>query len=247
MDSASPVALFVAGLFRDPSRWEAAREKLQCEFGPILHVSSAFPFDVTSYYEPEMGTGLSRVILAFDALIDPEKLVDAKWTCARIERELAVHSFPPCTNPSGEIGSRSTCESSGGSAGPGDLPLASDAQAAQPAGVSAESQISGELCKSPKGGARRTVNLDPGYVDCWKVVLASFKAAGHKVYLSRGVFADPVLWYERGMFRPMLRGFPDFATGRYDRDLLRIRSLYLERLRRREASSPPRDSSRGSS
>jgi len=78
---------------------------------------------------------------------------------------------------------------------------------------------------------RRLVNLDAGYLDHSKLVLASMKFAGQKIHLGSGVWADLILRWERGAWRPFPWSFPDFRDGRYQQELSALRRLYLEQLR----------------
>jgi hypothetical protein len=80
-------------------------------------------------------------------------------------------------------------------------------------------------------GERRTVNLDIGYLDHNKIVLASLKHAGQKIHLGEGVYADLIARYANGHYRPFEWTFPDFRAGRYDEELFTIRRRYLQQLR----------------
>ena len=47
---------------------------------------------------------------------------------------------------------------------------------------------------------RRPVNLDPGYLEPSKVVLASTKNFYHRMYLSRGIFGEVTMHFRNGAF-----------------------------------------------
>lgn len=83
----------------------------------------------------------------------------------------------------------------------------------------------------------RTCNLDVGYLDPDKLVLASFKQGPFKLYLGQDVWADLILGYSRGVFTPTPWAFPDFRDGRYDKSLRVIREK-LKAQRRGRAPSP---------
>ena len=78
---------------------------------------------------------------------------------------------------------------------------------------------------------KRTVNLDPGYLDTDKFVLASAKYQGHKIYLSEGIWADMTLHYEKGKFTALPWSFPDFKNGAYEKEFLRMREIYKKQLK----------------
>ncbi|HEY7217650.1 MAG TPA: DUF4416 family protein [Candidatus Binatia bacterium] len=82
-------------------------------------------------------------------------------------------------------------------------------------------------------GSRR-VNLDPGYVDAYKVVLASTKNAGQRLYLRSGIYAEATLIYHDGDFHGLAYTYPDYLWAETLAFFTRLRAAYLEQLRRGE-------------
>lgn len=80
-------------------------------------------------------------------------------------------------------------------------------------------------------GGKRKVNIDPGYLDYGKLVLASFKEAPDKIYMGRGVWAHACLRYGHGRFTAPDHSFPDFRDGRFDEFMLEARRRYRRLLR----------------
>lgn len=78
---------------------------------------------------------------------------------------------------------------------------------------------------------KRKVNLDPGFLDYDKIILASAKYNGQKIYLNFGIYADLTLHYEKGNYHPYPWSFPDFKSGNYNEIFLRIREIYKAQLK----------------
>lgn len=67
----------------------------------------------------------------------------------------------------------------------------------------------------PARDVPRPINLDPGYIESSKLVLASMKNFSHRIYLRDGVYAEVTLMYQRTLWRVLPWTFPDYASGRY--------------------------------
>jgi hypothetical protein len=165
-----PVKYFVALLWADASLLPEVRTRLAERFGVIDFEGLDRAFDLTDYYEGEMGPNLSRRLVGFEPLASPEELPAAKLACIAIE----------------------------------------------------------DAMRGPDG---RRVNLDVGYLDHNKIVLASVKSAGQKIYLNVGIYADLVARFAEGRYQPFGWTFPDFKVGRYDPELATLRGLYLEQIK----------------
>ncbi len=64
--------------------------------------------------------------------------------------------------------------------------------------------------------APRPVNIDPGYVELAKLVLASAKDFAHRIYLADGIYAEVTMQYHSGKWESLPWTFPDYGSGRYD-------------------------------
>jgi hypothetical protein len=104
--------------------------------------------------------------------------------------------------------------------------IVSFAQLITPKEIAAIKIAANEIEEQLAAAGKRRVNLDPGYLDYNKVILASAKYNGQKIYLDLGIYADPTLWYERGEFKPYPYSFPDFKSGVYNPAFLHIRALF---------------------
>lgn len=68
---------------------------------------------------------------------------------------------------------------------------------------------------SMRGGCR-SINIDPGYLDGARLVLASTKDNAQRIYLRDGIFAEVTMTRDRSGWVKYPYTFPDFKSGAYD-------------------------------
>lgn len=78
---------------------------------------------------------------------------------------------------------------------------------------------------------RRSVNIDPGYLDLAKLVLFSTKDYIHRIYLNGGIFAETTLFYKDKKFNAWPWTYPDYASDAYLNIFNSIRGLYGKMVR----------------
>ena len=82
--------------------------------------------------------------------------------------------------------------------------------------------------------AGRRVNLDPGYIDAFKLVLASTKNAGQRIYLRSGIYGEATLLYHDAAFHGLEYSYRDYLWPESLASFMQMRARYLTQLRKLE-------------
>ncbi|MBQ7562091.1 MAG: DUF4416 family protein [Synergistaceae bacterium] len=77
----------------------------------------------------------------------------------------------------------------------------------------------------------RSINIDPGYIDGARLILASTKDHAHRIYLRDGIFAEVTLRYRFKNWQSFDYTFPDFQSRCYDDFLSQVRKLWLKEIK----------------
>ena len=144
-----PVIYFCGLLYAPSISQDAVEAALEPRFGPIILRSAAVPFVQTTYYEREMGSGLTRAYVGFAPLCSMGDLAGVKHATNQLETQWAADGH-------------------------------------------------------------RLVNLDPGYLDHAKVVLATTKDYSHRLYIGGGMYAEVTLTYRHKSYQPWEWTYPDY-------------------------------------
>lgn len=74
---------------------------------------------------------------------------------------------------------------------------------------------------------KRIVNIDPGYINDAKLVLASTKDYNHRLYTAKGIYQEITLTFQSSSFRPFDWTYPDYRTDDYIAIFNHIRELFM--------------------
>jgi hypothetical protein len=73
---------------------------------------------------------------------------------------------------------------------------------------------------------KRSINIDPGYLNLSKVVLFSTKDYTHRLYIGKGIFAEVTLFFQNDNYNPWPWTYPDYKTKEYMEIFKSIRQIY---------------------
>lgn len=76
-------------------------------------------------------------------------------------------------------------------------------------------RIEGLFSRKEEGKRKRSINIDPGYMNMAKIVLATTKDFSHRIYLKDGIYSEATLIYNGDSYQPFPYTFPDFRSEAY--------------------------------
>jgi hypothetical protein len=87
------------------------------------------------------------------------------------------------------------------------------------------------LLTTPRTTVKRPVNLDPGYLEQAKVILASTKNFYHRIYLGAGVFGEVTMHFKNNTYQFFPWTYPDYQSKGYLDFFMRMRQIFRSQLR----------------
>ena len=87
------------------------------------------------------------------------------------------------------------------------------------------------LEKKYSDGERRLINLDPGFINHGRLMLATTKETGFRIPLADGIYTELTLFWARGGWQRFPWTYRDYQSERVQSFLTRVRSAYLKERR----------------
>ncbi len=88
-----------------------------------------------------------------------------------------------------------------------------------------------DLAASLAGPLPRPLNIDPGYIEPAKLVLATTKNYSHRLYIGDRMYAEVTLIFDKGQWCSLPYTYPDYRQAHYHRFFDKVRARLLEQLR----------------
>jgi hypothetical protein len=92
-------------------------------------------------------------------------------------------------------------------------------------------QKTNALEKKYAQGGKRKINIDPGYIVLERLILATGKNYTHRIYLSKGIYADLTLIFQRGSFSPLAWTYKDYSDPEIIGFFNGVRETYKKQIR----------------
>ena len=73
----------------------------------------------------------------------------------------------------------------------------------------------------------RKINLDPGFINHGRLMLATTKKAGFRIPLKRGIYTELTLFWARGAWQKLPWSYRDYQSERVQSFITKVRAKYL--------------------
>jgi hypothetical protein len=77
---------------------------------------------------------------------------------------------------------------------------------------------------------KRKINLDPGYMELGKFILATTKDQQHRIYIGGGIYEEITLFYSKKIWQHWEWTYPDYRSEEYKSILGKIREIYRKQI-----------------
>ena len=84
---------------------------------------------------------------------------------------------------------------------------------------------------------RRRINLDPGFINHGRLMLATTKATGFRIPLSDGIYTELTLFWARGGWQKLPWTYRDYQSERVQKFITQVRRDYLAERRKSKAKN----------
>ena len=89
-------------------------------------------------------------------------------------------------------------------------------------------EFTNELERRFSDGNKRRINLDPGFINHGRLMLATTKNAGFRIPLKRGIYTELTLFFARGEWHALPWSYRDYQSKRVQDFLTTVRKKYLD-------------------
>ena len=93
-----------------------------------------------------------------------------------------------------------------------------------------EEEIGAALYAKSAAPTPRPLNLDPGYIELGKLILASTKDHAHRIYLRDGIFAETTLMYTKKHWQALPWSYADYQDAKNQEFFTKCREYLKKRL-----------------
>lgn len=84
-----------------------------------------------------------------------------------------------------------------------------------------------EIEASFADGENRRINLDPGFINHGRLMLATTKSAGFRIALKDGIYTELTLFYARGQWHKLPWTYRDYQSEKVQKFITGVRGNYL--------------------